>query len=207
LPHDIPRDTSSGHRLFAALYERSSQRAERQGQAERRARLVGDLSGIVLEIGIGNGLNLHHYRRVARLVAVEPDPHMRRRLAARVQRVAFPVEVLPIGAEELPFPDASFDAVVASLVLCSIPHPARALGEIVRVLKSGGELRFLEHVRGEGWRGHVLDALAPVWAPLGGGCHPNRRTEDAIRRAGLSIVEIERYRFGFLPHIQGRAVK
>lgn len=202
-----PPPAGSGHRLFAAFYERVSVAADRKGNAARRARLVGDLRGQVLEIGVGNGLNLPHYRTVDRLVALEPDPYMRRRLAPRVAAVTFPVEVLPISAQRLPFPDETFDAVVVSLVLCSVGDPETVLSEIHRVLKPGGELRFLEHVRGGGLLGFARDAITPLWRRLGAGCHPNRNTEAAIRAAGFTVEEIERYQEGFLPHIQGRGVR
>lgn len=202
-----PAPTGSGHRLFAAFYERVSIAADRKGNAARRARLVGDLRGQILEIGVGNGLNLAHYRAVDRLTALEPDPYMRRRLAPRVAAVAFPVAVLPISAEKLPFPDETLDAVVVSLVLCSVRDPERVLSEIHRVLKPGGELRFLEHVRGAGVLGYLRDAITPLWRRLGAGCHPNRNTEAMIRAAGFDLVEIERYQEGFLPHIQGRGVR
>lgn len=198
---------SRGHRLFSSLYEPWSVEADRRGNAARRARLVGDLRGQVLEIGIGNGLNLAHYRDLDRLVAVEPDPFMRRRLAPRLEAAPFPVDVQPIAAESLPFPDETFDAVVVSLVLCSVDSPRQVLDEIRRVLKPGGELRFLEHVRGHGPTALLRDLIAPPWSVLGGGCHPNRDTETAIRQAGLTVVEVERYQEGFLPHIQGKAVK
>jgi SAM-dependent methyltransferase len=196
-----------GHRFFAAMWERASLRADARGRDVRRAQLVGDLRGHVLEIGIGNGLNLAYYRQIDRLTAVEPDPHMARRLAPRLRQVTFPVEFLPISAETLPFADDTFDAVVGSLVLCTIPDPARALREARRVLKPGGELRFLEHVRADGLSGRVLDTIAPFWSHFGGGCHPNRQTENVIRSVGFEIREIERYREWLLPHIQGKAVK
>ena len=170
-------------------------------------RLVGDLTGSVLEIGAGNGLNLAHYRQVERLTVVEPDPYMIRYLHERLSQVGYPVELLAIQAEHLPFPDESFDAVVASLVLCSVDDQRQVLGELCRVLKPGHEFRFIEHVRGEGALGHVHDSLTPVWQKLAGGCQPNRQTEAVIRSAGFEILEIERYPEGFLPHIQGRARK
>jgi ubiquinone/menaquinone biosynthesis C-methylase UbiE len=132
---------------------------------------------------------------------------MRQRLRPRVAAVAFPVEIVPIRAESLPFVDNTFDAVVASLMLCSVESPARALREIWRVLKPTGRFRFMEHVQASGVGGFVLDAIAPAWGFCGGGCHPNRQTEQAIRDADFVITAIERYQLGLLPHIQGEAVK
>lgn len=195
----------SGHRAFAAFYNWTSTRAEKAARNPRRERLVGDLTGHVLEVGIGNGLNLRYYRHVARLTAIEPDPYMRQHLAGRAATVLFPLEILPATAESLPFEDAAFDAVVTSLVLCSVEDQTRALSEIRRVLKPGGEYRFMEHVRAGGIGGIILDAIRPGWSFCGGGCQPNRRTEAAIRAAGFTIEAIERYREGFLPHIWGIA--
>jgi ubiquinone/menaquinone biosynthesis C-methylase UbiE len=200
-----PANPSKGHRLFAAFYERQSVKADKTRAGPRRARLVGDLRGTVLEIGAGNGLNLAYYRNVDRLVALEPDPHMLKRLRRRAQSISYLLEIVEISAENLPFPDRSFDAVVASLVLCSVGDQARVLSEIRRVLKPGGELRFMEHVRADGFVGTLLDALTPLWSMTGGGCHPNRRTESAIRSAGFDVRSIEHYREGLLPHIQGSA--
>ena len=197
----------SGHRLFTAFYERMSQKAERAGGAVRRARLVGDLRGTVLEIGAGNGLNLAYYRDVDRLVAVEPDRFMLKHLRRRADRVTYPMDIVEQDADSLPYPDATFDAAVTSLVLCSVPDQSRTLAEIRRVLKPGAELRFMEHVRAEWLGGRILDAIAPVWSLAGGGCHPNRRTEAAIRDADFDIRAIERYVEGSLPHIQGVAVR
>jgi ubiquinone/menaquinone biosynthesis C-methylase UbiE len=199
---DPPR---SGHRAFAAFYNWASTRAERASRNPYRERLVGDLTGHVLEIGIGNGLNLRYYRHIARLTAIEPDPYMRQHLAGRAETVFFPLEILPATAESLPFEDAAFDAVVTSLVLCSVADQTRALSEIRRVLKPGGEYRFMEHVRAEGLGGAILDAIRPGWSLCAGGCQPNRRTEAAIRAAGFTIESIERYREGILPHILGIA--
>ena len=170
-------------------------------------RLVGDLTGSVLEIGAGNGLNLAHYRQVERLTIVEPDPHMIRYLDKRLSQARYPVELLAIPAEELPFPDESFDAVVASLVLCSVEDQRQVLAELWRVLKPGREFRFIEHVRGEGSLGQIHDSLTPLWQKLAGGCHPNRQTEVAIKSANFEILDLEPYPQGFLPHIQGRAKK
>jgi SAM-dependent methyltransferase len=195
-----------GHRIFAAFYDWATTRRESGRPDERRERLVGDLVGNVLEVGIGNGLNLGYYRRLTSLTAVEPDRFMRRQLERRAAAATFPFEVIAGEAEALPFPAGSFDAVVTSLVLCSVRDPAQALSEIGRVLKPGREYRFLEHVRGEGLGGMALDVVRPIWSFAAGGCQPNRRTEATIRLTGLSIVSLERYREGLLPHILGIAV-
>jgi SAM-dependent methyltransferase len=200
-----PVNPSKGHRWFAAFYERQSVKADKTRTGPRRARLVGDLQGTALEIGAGNGLNLAYYQNVDRLVALEPDPHMLKHLRRRAQFVSYPLAIVEVGAENLPFPDNSFDAVVVSLVLCSVGDQARVLSEIRRTLRPGGELRFMEHVRADGLLGTLLDALTPLWSAAGGGCHPNRRTEAAIRSAGFEVRVIERYREGILPHIQGIA--
>ncbi len=192
-----------GHPLFAAFYEYVSVRQEKRGMAARRARLVGDLRGVVLEVGAGNGLNLAHYCQIDRLVIAEPDPHMLRRLRPRAAQAPFPTEIHPLDVDHLPFPDATFDAVVVCLVLCSVPDQTQALAAIRRVLKPGGELRFLEHVRAPGLGGRILDVVQPLWSCAGGGCHPNRRTEAAIRAAGFDLLWIERYQEGLLPYILG----
>lgn len=195
------------HRWFAAFYDRLSRMEERGRMGELRRELVGDLRGSVLEVGIGNGLNLKYYRDIDRLVALEPDAAMRERLQRELAGLRFPVEVLPQGAEDLPFPDASFDAVVCSLVLCTIPNPARALAEARRVLKPGGQLRFVEHVRPEGIAGRLMDVITPVWRWGGAGCNPNRRTADTIRASGLELRRLDRERISMVPHIFGTAVK
>ena len=132
-----------GHPIVAALYDRMLARAEHAGLADRRAELLADASGEVLEIGAGTGLNLARYPATPeRLVLTEPDPHMARRLRDRVAAdpPQFPVEVVEAPAEELPFADDSFDTVVSTLVLCTVASPPRAAAEIARVLRPGGEL-------------------------------------------------------------------
>src|SRR5437870_455374 len=151
--------SEQGHRVFAAFYNWMTTRAEKKARDPRRERLVGDLAGHVLEVGIGNGLNLSYYRHISKLTAIEPDPYMRQLLVGRAETVVFPFEVRPAKAEALPFEDASFDAVVTSLVLCTVGEPGRALGEIRRVLKPGGEYRFMEHVGADGIGGKLLDAI------------------------------------------------
>jgi ubiquinone/menaquinone biosynthesis C-methylase UbiE len=175
-------------RLFAALYDRGAGPAEAAGLRERRSRLLADLTGDVLEIGAGTGINVEHYPSSASVVLLEPDPHMRRRLDERLAASDRSLQVVEGSAEALPFPDASFDAVVVTLVLCSVAHLDRALAEIRRVLRPGGRLLLIEHVRGEGKLGTAQDVIAPV-SRLLISCAPNRRTADAVRAAGFDLAE------------------
>jgi ubiquinone/menaquinone biosynthesis C-methylase UbiE len=190
-----------GHWLTAAGYDRMMLPLERRVLAERRPRLLAGLSGEVLEIGAGTGVNLPHYRAASRVVAAEPDPAMRARLARRVADAPVPVEVADVSAESLPFPDASFDAVVATLVLCTVADPARALAEARRVLRPAGRLVVLEHVRGQGRLAWWQDRLTPLFVRVAAGCHPNRDTRAAIERAGFAMERVEEFQPlpGWLP--------
>lgn len=184
-------------RAFAWFYPRLVERAENAGQRETRRELLATAEGRTLELGAGSGLNLPHYTaRVSELVITEPSPHMlehlRRELAASPAR-AGSTELIQAGAEELPFPDDSFDTVVATYVLCTIPDPARALGEVARVLRPGGRYLFLEHVHaGEGTLlGRVQDLVEVPHRYIAAGCHPNRRTEQLIERSPLELERLE----------------
>ncbi len=185
--------SANGHRLFAAVYDRLNAQAERTWLGSRRAGLIAQASGEVLEVGAGTGANLGHYRDVTRVVAAEPDPAMRGRLARHLGSATVPVEVSDVPAERLGFPDASFDSVVATLVLCSVADPDAALAEMRRVLRPGGRLLVLEHVRGEGRRARWQDRVTPLWRRVGAGCHPNRDTAAAIVRAGFHLEHEERF--------------
>ncbi len=189
------------HPLHAALYDPLMRLQDRLGLARQRARTARDATGRVLELGVGTGLDLPYYSEVSEVVGIDPDPHMLRRARARASTVSFPVELVEGSAESLPFEDASFDAVVVALALCTIPDPARALSEARRVLRPGGKLHFLEHVRAERrWAARLQDTLERPWMRLAGGCHPNRDTVAAIEDA----FEIERlWRRGVL--VQGAA--
>lgn len=169
------------------------------------------MTGRVIEIGAGNGLNFGHYPdTVAEVVAVEPDDTLRTMAEAAADRASVHVRVVAGHATALPAADASFDAAVASLVLCSVPDVGGALAEVQRVLKPGGELRFFEHVRSSHpVFGRLQDAITPLWSRAGGGCHPNRNTAAAIEAAGFAIERIERVSYAplrFFPkhtHILG----
>jgi ubiquinone/menaquinone biosynthesis C-methylase UbiE len=184
-----------GHKWFAAYWERMV-KMEARGLQKLRDDTVAGLSGRVLEIGAGNGANFRRYpASVTSLVATEPDPYMLDRARKHAAELGRPVELHQAPAEQLPFEDASFDAVVSILVLCSVTDLPKALSEIKRVLKPGGQLRFIEHVRFAGAVGGVFqDFMAPAWRWLGAGCNPNRRTAVAIADAGFTIESSRRFR-------------
>ena len=179
------------HWVFAAVYDPLTRSLERAILAERRARLLDGLDGQVLDVGAGTGANLPYLRQASRVVAAEPDAAMRRRLAARLAQAAVPVELSSDPAEGLRYPDASFDAVVYTLVLCSVASPDRALAEARRVLRPSGRLIILEHVRGTGTLARWQDRVTPLWSLLNGGCHPGRDTAAAIERAGFIFERAE----------------
>ena len=202
--------TNDGHPIFAALYDGLGAAAERGWMGRRRSRLLAGAAGSVLEIGGGTGANLPHYRDAGRVVVSEPDPFMRGRLRRKLVRARVPVEVSESGAEDLPFRDGSFDAVVSTLVLCSVPTQEKALAEVRRVLRPGGRLLFIEHVRGEGSVARVQDRVLPLWSRLFAGCHPNRDTLGSIQAAGFEVGKLDRFVppgpfTGLVPHVQGEA--
>jgi ubiquinone/menaquinone biosynthesis C-methylase UbiE len=181
-------------RLFAAFYDRLLSASEDAGLHDKRRELLAEASGRTLEIGAGTGLNVELYPEAANpLVLTEPEEPMARRLRDRAGSRA---EVVEAGAQSLPFPDASFDTVVSTLVLCTVPDQASALGEIRRVLKPDGRLLFLEHVRADDARlAKWQDRILPLWRFTGRGCHPNRDTAAAMRSAGYAIERLEQGEF------------
>ena len=202
------------HPVFARLYAAASPRVERKGAAEHRAETLAGLSGRVIEIGAGNGLNFAHYPpAVTEVVAVEPEPYLRAAAEAAAAAAAATTRVTVIDgvADALPADDEAFDAAVASLVLCTVPDQARALAELRRVVRAGGELRFYEHVVGTGRVGAVQRALdaTRVWPAFTGGCHGARDTQAAIAASGWTIECVRRFAFKAgpvaLPHIIGAA--
>jgi ubiquinone/menaquinone biosynthesis C-methylase UbiE len=191
-------DPAVHHPLFARLYPAMAKAMERGGMAERRRSLLAGLSGPVLEVGAGDGLNLRRYpASVTRVLAVEPEPTLRRRAEAAAVRAPVSVDVADGLAEALPVADMSIKAAVVSLVLCSVADQDAALRELHRVIEPGGQLRFLEHVRAEtSGMARVQRALdATIWPHLAGGCHTGRDTVGAIRRAGFEVERLDRFRF------------
>jgi ubiquinone/menaquinone biosynthesis C-methylase UbiE len=201
------------HPLFARFFTRLSRVMERE-IGEHRDRLLGGLSGRVLEVGAGNGMNFRHYPpEVEDVVAIEPEPYLRARALEAARGAPVSVRVLDAVAEELPFDDASFDAGVMSLVLCTIPDQPQALAELRRVLRPSGTLRFMEHVRSDEPRKARAQAIADrsgVWPLVGGGCHCSRGTVEAIERAGFAVGEVSSFDLGpswgiTNPHVLGTA--
>ena len=180
--------------MIGWLFDLLAERAERGGTAERRRRLLASLEGEVIEIGAGTGRSLPHYERARRVVAIEPDTSMAKRIDERLAETRVPVEVVQASAESLPFPDESFDAAVAAFVLCSVPHPDRAVAEVRRVLRPNGRLVLLEHVRGDDRLASWQDRLTPLHRRIMGGCHPNRDTLATVARAGFDVTGVDRVR-------------
>jgi SAM-dependent methyltransferase len=200
--------------IFVFAWKRFAAASMAHGQAEHRRRLLAGLSGRVIEIGAGEGLNFAYYpETVTEVLAVEPENHLRTQAIEAASQARVPITVIPGLADALPAEDESFDAAVCSLILCSVPDQVAALAELRRVLRPGGELRFYEHVAAEQQPLALIQGVVdPVWSRIGGGCHLTRHTGSALEPAGFSIERIERFTFkpGLLatfssPHILGTA--
>lgn len=200
--------------MFAAAYDRVMAGVEDAGLAEWRTELLGGLSGDVLEIGSGTGRNLAHYPvGIGRLVLAEPDRNMRARLL-RAAAGRPGTEVVGAAAEDLPFDDRSFDAVISTLVLCSVENPTGALAEMFRVLRPGGRLVFIEHVGAADRPRRLLwqQRLEPVWKRVAGNCHLTRRTDEDILASGFELVDLRRASMRkapavFRPTVRGFALR
>lgn len=191
-------------RLFAKFWGWFEPRT-RRGFARYRAEMVEGLDGRVLEIGCGNGANFQHYAASATVTATDYSENMLKPAREAAEAASATIEVRAANAMELPFADASFDAVVSSLVLCSVPDQARALAELRRVLRPGGELRIFEHVRSQRtWVAVIQRAATPLWRIPADGCRLDRDTDRAVREAGFGVESSKRLALG-LPHVQLRA--
>ena len=205
--------TEVRHPLFARLFDRLSPLMERE-VGEHRDELLAGLTGRVVEIGAGNGVNFGHYPpTVEEVVALEPERYLRAKAQEAAGAVALQVIVRDGVADPLPLDTDEFDAAVASLVLCSVPDAGPALAELRRVLRPGGELRFLEHVRSDSPRkARIQERLdsSGVWPRLGGGCHCSRDTVAAIEAAGFAVERVRSFDMGpgwlhTNPHVLGLA--
>ena len=179
---------------FARRYDKLTARMEDAWLREARPEALAGLSGTVVELGAGTGRNLAHYpREVQRLILTEPTAAMRDQLRTRVAEagVPFDVEVVDATADRLPFNDDSADAVVSTLVLCSVPALGPAVAEVRRVLRPGGELRLIEHVAAErGWAHRIQTTLDPVWNWLEGSCHLDHETRTALAAGGFDVTGV-----------------
>jgi len=189
-------------RGFAALYDFFFKSVEEAGLRDMRRELLSEARGRTIDIGSGTGANLELYPADVELTMAEPDPHMTRQLRGKLAESDREVEFVAAGAESLPFEDASFDTAVFTLVLCTVPEPRAALDEVARVLKPGGRMLFLEHVRAEDpglarWQ----DRLEKPWRFVGDGCHCNRDTVATIESSPLRLEQVERDRLPKAPPI------
>lgn len=181
-------------RAFSAFYDSLLKGTEEAGLREMRRETLAAASGRTIDIGAGTGANLGLYpAAVAELVLAEPDPHMTKRLRRRLAEEGSSAELVEAPAERLPFEEASFDTAVFTLVLCTVPDPKAALAEAARVLKPGGKLLFVEHVRAEDpglarWQ----DRLEKPWRFFADGCHCNRDTVATIEASPLNVEDVER---------------
>ncbi len=205
----------TAHPRFAKVYPGVAERADRRGAAGHRRRLLEGLTGRVVEVGCGNGRNFAHYPQgVTEVVAIEPEPTLRALAAEAARGAPVAVKVIAGYADALPFADGELDAGVVSLVLCSVPDQERALAELARVVRPGGELRFYEHVIPRAQPKRSLFSLADrtgLWPAVAAGCHLARDTGAAIAAAGFAIEDCEPIEFRAAPleprlsYILGRA--
>lgn len=187
-------------------------RGHEQLIARHKAALLQGLDGDVLEIGPGAGPNLVYFAPTVRWVGVEPNPYMHPYLRQNAARQGRPVELRQGYAEELPIDDQSMDAVVSTLVLCSVRDQAQALAEVRRVLRPGGRFVFLEHVAAppDSRLRRVQNLVRPLWQTVGDGCQLNRETWHAIQDAGFAHIQLEHFDLPipFIPdHIAGYAIQ
>jgi SAM-dependent methyltransferase len=180
-------------RGFTALYDWLLKSTEEEGLREMRRETLSTASGRTIDLGAGTGANLGLFPdAVTELVLAEPDPHMLSKLRPKAEEAGVDAEIVEAGAEDLPFEDSSFDTAVFTLVLCTVPDPAAALAEAARVLRPGGRLLFVEHVRSED---HGLarwqDRLERPWHFFGDGCHCNRDTVAAIEAAPFTVEGVD----------------
>ena len=180
--------------LMAKVYDSFMRKAEKECFSKWRSGLLNNLSGSVLEVGAGTGVNIFYYPAIiSKLVLTESDPNMLKILHKRAkQRNDLKLEIHQATVEKLPFPDNSFEFVVCTFLLCSVPIPEDSLSEIFRVLKSGGKYVFLEHVANT-QNNHAYKwqkRIEPVWKIVSGNCHMTRNTEYEIEKSGLQILEL-----------------
>lgn len=179
-------------RFFSAMYDRLLAGTEEAGMRERRREVLAQARGRTIDIGAGTGANLELFPDdLEQIVMAEPDPHMIKRLRPKLAGSDLDVELVEAGAESLPFQDASFDTVVFTLVLCTVPDPDAALAEAARILEPDGRLLFIEHVRGDGSLAGWQDRLEGPWKLFADGCRCNRDTVASIEASPLTVEQVE----------------
>lgn len=203
------RGMGTARPVFARWYGVLSRRAERGELGRRRRALLMQASGRVLDLGAGTGESFKHFpAAVSELVALDPDPLMLRQARRRLVEAKMPVRLVRGVGERLPFADETFDTAVVALVLCTVENLDATVAELNRVLRPGGRLLLMEHVRAaDQTLAEWQDRLDRPWSWLNGGCHPNRRTIAAVEAAGFRLEQLERYGYDALPHIQAVAVR
>ena len=180
-------------RGFAAIYDRGLKATEDAGLREMRREVLSGASGRTIDVGAGTGVNVELFPpQVTELVLAEPDPHMAAKLRPKLRASGVAAELIEAPAERLPFEPASFDTVAFTLVLCTVPDPVAALAEAARILRPGGKLLFVEHVRSEEPRlARWQDRLEKPWRFLADGCHCNRDTVAAIEASPFELGPVE----------------
>lgn len=210
-PASNKKSSGTSHRIFAAFYERLSRSSgERNFIEPLRKEIIAQAHGLVLEVGAGTGLNFALYdpERVQRVEATDPDSAMLRYARERAQAARVPITITQAAAEDLPFPGETFDSAVATLVFCSVSDPLRGLGEIKRVLKPGGALLMIEHVRAHSAIAATMqDIVTPFTRLFAGNCHWNRSTAQTVIAAGFQVQQIREVNAVIMPGIVLRAVK
>ncbi len=186
--------------------------AQHRIYGEKKRRLFADLHGTIVEIGPGTGVNLPYLPEGIRWIGLEPNPHLHDFLREELAGRDLDAEIRTDPAQDTGLPDASADAVISTLVLCSVPDLDATLAELARILKPGGTFFFIEHVAADdgSWLRWFQEGISPAWQWMADGCHPNRNTGEALKAAGFSSVEYERFDAPLpvvRPHIIGRAVK
>jgi SAM-dependent methyltransferase len=189
---DSNTQTTINHPIFSTLYALLFRGlAESYFMGPMRQDTAGKASGVVLEIGAGNGLNFPYYdpAKVERVEATEPDVTMLRNARNHIKNARVPVNLTQAAAESLPFADATFDSAVVTLVFCSVDDPLRGFREVMRVLKPGGTLYMLEHVRSRNaLLAGVQNIMTPISRAVNGNCHWNRNTAGILSAAGFDIT-------------------
>ena len=180
--------------------------------ADRKRALFSSVTGHILEIGPGTGPNLKYLPKDVRWTGVESNPHMRRYLEGEAERLGLSVNLIDGSAQEIPLPDASVDMVIGTLVLCSVQNPQAVIAEVMRVLKPGGEYRFIEHVAATGRPSTKIlqRVIKPVWHFCADGCNVDRRTWETLGASAFKSLDIKHFELAFpvvSPHIMGVAVR